>query len=129
MAQRDLHWGFEANTVTSEWTVGLALLVLTKMTDLLTTIVGLTLVDGVTEKNPIGAWIYREIGIAGLIGASITGVLMVVIVVEVVGSWLSTLDECSLERRHLYFISYLPLIIVYSIATLNNSMLLLSQLS
>jgi len=51
----------------------------------------------------------------------------VLVVVEMAGSWLSTLDDCSFERRHLYFMSYLPLSLIYSAATLNNSMLLLRQ--
>ena len=128
MAQRELRWRFDPKVVAPEWTVGFALLVLTKATDLLTTIVGLTVVEGLAEKNPVGALIYREIGIVGLIGASIVGVLLVVVVVELAGSWIATLDDCSLESRHLYLISYLPLILVYLFATINNSILVLRQL-
>jgi len=128
MAQRELRWRFDPNVIAPEWTLGFALLVLTKSTDLLTTIVGLTVVEGLAEKNPVGALIYREIGIVGLIGASIVGVLLVVVVVELAGSWIATLDDCSLECRHLYLIGYLPLILVYSAATIHNSMLVLRQL-
>lgn len=127
MALRELHWGATQDAVSPEWTTGVVLLVLTKMTDLFTTILGLAVVDGLVEKNPVGAWLYGEIGVAGLVGASLIGVLVVVLVVESVESWIATQDDCSFESRHLYLISYLPLIIVYSLATIHNSLLLLGQ--
>jgi len=111
------------------WPGAIVCLVLTKLTDLLTTIFGLALVDGLVERNPVGAWLYAKAGIGGLVVSSLLGVLMVVVVVEWTGAWVGTLDECAIDRRHLYYISYLPLTCVYGLATIQNSVLIATQLS
>lgn len=115
--------------VPGEWTAGIALLVFAKLTDLLTTIVGLKLVDGLSERNPVGAWLYAEMGVAGLILASVFGVFLVVVVVEWARSLILEYDDSSLGDYHLYLISYLPLTCLYLIATVHNLILVFQRLS
>lgn len=129
MAQKELGWPLTGSVSSPGLSVGITILVLTKLSDLVTTFLGLVVVEGLAEKNPVGAWVYRELGIAGLAGTSFFGILLVIVVVESAGTWLSTLDECSVDRRHLYLISYLPLSAVYALATIHNSILLLQQIS
>lgn len=124
-------WAWDGSRVVQSLDVSIwiGVLILTKTSDLLTTVLGLVLVDGLVEKNPVGAWLYAEAGIGGLLGASLVGVLVVVLVVEAAGTWLGTLDECSIGRRHLYLLSYLPLSCVYLFATVHNSILIVAQLN
>lgn len=129
MVLRQLDWLDSRIFVSREWTAGIALLVVAKFTDLLTTIAGLKLVDGLIERNPVGAWLYGEMGVAGLTLASVFGVSVVVAVVEWARLKTMTYDNCSIERRHLYFISYLPLTCVYTVATVHNTIVVLQQLN
>jgi hypothetical protein len=128
MGLRHLDWQNSWIFVSREWTAGIALFVVSKLTDLLTTIAGLKFVDGLVERNPVGAWFYTEMGVAGLILASVFGVSVVVAVVEWARSKATVYANCSIERRHLYLISYLPLTCVYTIATVHNTILVLQQL-
>ena len=129
MGLRQLDWQTSWIFVSREWTAGIALLVIAKLTDLLTTIAGLKLVNGLVERNPVGAWFYTEMGVAGLILASVFGVSVVVVVVEWARSKTMAYNGCSLDRRHLYLISYLPLTCVYAIATVHNALLIFQQLN
>jgi len=105
--------------------VGIATLVTTKGLDLVTTILGLSVVAGLAEQNPIGAIIYREFGIPGLVGVSLVGTVLVILVVEWAVARLQSLGYTD-SAYSLYVISYLPLSVLYTIATINNVLLLLA---
>lgn len=104
---------------------GIVLLVLTKSSDLLTTAVGLTVVDGVYERNPVAAWVYSDFGLLGLAVLSLLGILLILLVVESASRWVANIDDCQIRRSHLTLISYLPLSVVFAFATVHNSILLL----
>ena len=129
MAQPRWAWTGSWKPPSLDVSIWIEILALTKISDLLTTVFGLVLVDGLVEKNPVGAWLYAETGVLGLVGASFVGVFIVVIVVESAGLWIGTLDECAIDPRHLYLLSYLPLSCVYLLATIHNSVLIFTQLS
>jgi len=104
---------------------GVILLVLTKTLDLATTVIGLTLIDGVREKNPVAAWAYSQYGVIGLVALSLIGVIIILAVVETASQWLASTEDCSIQRTHLTMISYIPLSVVFAFATINNTLLLL----
>jgi len=101
--------------------VGIAAFGLTKLGDLVTTVVGLVVVDGLSERNPFAASLIGRFGIPGLVIATVAVFCLVVVVVE----WATTMAErnSNLDSTLLYLISYLPLSLVFALATVNNAVL------
>lgn len=108
------------------WTVGAGLLAVTKFGDLLTTVVGLFYVDGLTEKNPIAAAVLDVAGVPGLAAVSFGGVALVVVVVEGLTSYLERREEVDLDPRVPYLLGYGPLVGIFALATVNNTLLVLA---
>lgn len=106
---------------------GLLALLVTKSADLLTTVVGLTVVTGLSERNPVGSWAYSEAGALGLVLLSLMGVGVLVLTVETTAHWLASLDDTTLSRRHLVWGSYVPVSLIYGYATIHNTILILSH--
>lgn len=120
-----MSWGFGVRPLSPVSTVGIAAVVVTKAADLLTTAVGLVLVEGITERNPLADALFARFGLLGLVGASVVGVAIVVAVVE----WMATLvdanDAYALQPRTLYSISYVPLSVIYALVSIHNTILLI----
>lgn len=110
----------------SVWTVGIVLLVVTKLGDIVTTAAGLLLVDGLTERNPAAAAVIEAAGLVGLVGVSIAAIALVVVVVESVVATVESMDDVDLDTTVLYACSYIPLATVSTFATIHNLLLILS---
>lgn len=107
-------------------TAGVTALVATKAADLATTVAGLTLVSDLTEQNPFAAHLVQQFGVSGLVAASAVGVAVVVLVVELTSAFVAASDEIDLRPRTLYLLSYLPLSVVFAMASIHNSPLIAS---
>lgn len=118
---------FSTLVLDRRWDGGLLALLATKGADLLTTIVGLTVVDGLSERNPVGSWAYTEAGALGLVSLSLIGVGVLVFTVEATAHWLGSLDDTVLSRRHLVWGSYVPVSLLYGYATVHNTILILAH--
>lgn len=104
---------------------GIAAVLLTKAADLASTVYGLALVDGLSERNPVANAVIVHAGFPGLAGAAVVGTLVVILVVE----WgVDVLDRLAADRRlvvALYVTSYGSLAALYTAATINNVDLIL----
>lgn len=107
------------------WTAGVASLVATKAGDLLTTVLGLVYVEGLTERNPVAAAVFESAGVPGLVAVSLAGIALVVVVVEGLVSYLERHEETDLDPRVPYFLGYVPLIAIFAFATVHNAVLVL----
>lgn len=105
---------------------GIAAILFTKGTDLLSTVYGLALVEGVTERNPVANAVLTHAGLAGLALSAVIGTLVVILVVE----WgVDVIDRLAADERlvvALYLASYGPLVVLYTAATINNVSLILT---
>ena len=99
-------------------------LVASKSGDLVTTVVGLTVVDGLTERNPVAGTVFRQFGVVGLCVMTAAVLLVVVLVVEYAASVLERHDDTSIGPSTVYFLGYLPLVTVFGAATVYNAVLL-----
>jgi hypothetical protein len=99
-------------------------LVASKLGDLTTTIVGLTVVDGLSERNPVAGAVFRQFGILGLAAVSAIAVLVVVYVVESAASVLERHDETAMGTDTAYLLGYFPLVTVFGGVTVSNAVLL-----
>jgi len=108
-------------SVSGPWILAL---VASKTGDLLTTVVGLTVVDGLTERNPVAGAVFLQFGVVGLCVLTAAVLLAVVLVVERAASVLERHDETAVGSDTVYLIGYLPLVTVFGAATVYNAVLL-----
>jgi hypothetical protein len=99
-------------------------LVASKAGDLATTIVGLTIVDGLSERNPVAGTVFHQFGVAGLCVVSVFVLVVVVLVVEFAGTVLERDDRTELSPDTAYFLGYFPLVTVFGGATVYNAVLI-----
>ncbi|WP_424020038.1 hypothetical protein ACOZ4N_20135 (plasmid) [Halorientalis pallida] len=99
-------------------------LVASKAGDLATTVVGLTVVDGLSERNPLADMIFHQFGIIGLVTVSTIAVLVVVFVVEWAAGVLERSDETGMGPDTVYLLGYFPLVTVFGGVTVFNVVLL-----
>lgn len=99
-------------------------LVATKTGDFVTTVTGLAIVDGLTERNPVAGAVFQRFGVVGLCLVSVVMLLAVVLVVERAATFLERYDETSIGADTVYFLGYLPLVTVFGAATVYNVLLL-----
>lgn len=99
-------------------------LVASKSGDLVTTAVGLTVVDGLTERNPVAGAVFRRFGVVGLCVLSAAVLLAVVLVVERAATVLDRHDDTTMESDTVYLLGYLPLVTVFGAVTVYNVVLL-----
>lgn len=99
-------------------------LVASKASDLVTTLLGLLLVDGLTERNPVAGVVFDQFGVVGLWTLSAVVLVAVIAVVERGASVLERHDETALGAHTVYFLGYLPLITLFSSVALYNAVLL-----
>jgi hypothetical protein len=109
-------------------TTGIAVLAVAKGADLVTTVLGLTMVDGLTERNPVAAWMFHHYGVGGLLAVTLLAVGAVVVVVEWGVSTLSRVDGYEHRAHYLYYASYLPLTVLYGFASIHNAALVVPRL-
>lgn len=104
---------------------GIAAVLFTKGTDLLSTVYGLALVEGLSERNPVASAVVTHAGLIGLAVAAVVGTLVVVLVVE----WgAGVIEQLAADGRlvtALYLASYGSLTFLYALATVNNVSLIL----
>lgn len=108
-------------SVSTPWILAL---VASKAGDLATTIAGLIVVDGLSERNPIAGSVFDQFGIVGLCVLSAVVVLAVVLVVERAASILDHHDETEMDSDTAYLLGYLPLVTVFAGVTVYNIVLL-----
>lgn len=99
-------------------------LVASKAGDLATTIVGLTVVDGLSERNPVAGAVFHQFGVAGLCVLSVLVLVVVVLVVEWAGTVLERDDRTKMNTDTAYFLGYFPLVTVFAGVTVFNAVLL-----
>jgi hypothetical protein len=114
-----------ARSVSGPWILAL---VASKAGDLATTIAGLTVVDGLTERNPIAGAIFEQFGVVGLGALSAAVLVVVVAVIEYAATVLERQDETSMGRTSAYLLGYLPMVVVFGAVTLYNAVLLCIRL-
>ncbi|WP_336003450.1 hypothetical protein [Halorientalis halophila] len=108
-------------SVSAPWILAL---VLTKAGDLTTTILGLVVVDGLTERNPVAAAIVARFGIVGLCWLTLVVLGVVVLVVEFAARIIERDTETDLSGDAAYLLGYLPLVALFTLATVYNAVLL-----
>lgn len=108
------------------WTGGAGLLAVSKFGDLLTTVIGLVYVDGITERNPVAAAVFEAAGVPGLVAVSLGGVALVIVVVEGLTSYLRCREDVDLDPRVPYLLSYVPLVGIFTLVTVHNTLLVLA---
>lgn len=105
-----------------------ACLLLTKALDATTTAVGLALVPGLAEANPVAATLFSTVGVLpGLLLASLVILAIVVAVTETGAGWLRRHpDAPGWAPRATRIAGYLPPSLVFGAAAIHNATLVWS---
>lgn len=101
-------------------TAGVTALALTKAGDLTTTLVGLWAARGLVERNPVAAHALALAGPLGLLCLSLVGVTVVIVVVEIAVDTLDHTDDFDGNPAVIYYLSYVPLSLLYTAVTVHN---------
>lgn len=105
---------------------GIALLSLTKALDAGTTAIGLTLVPGVVESNPLAAALFSAVGVLpGLLVGTVAVLVAVVAITEASAAWLRRApDVPGWAPGAARTVGYLVPSLVFGAVAVHNAMLL-----